>query len=96
MFIGVQHGEKGGGVLKSSKISKLLMEHKHYSYPKAFIIMLSCLQNQMTSFYHRFFFYYKKKFGKILSLYGPSNNFQFSKKEMYFGVIQLSHFLVIY
>lgn len=45
MFIGVQHGEKGGGgVLKSSKISKLLMEHKHYSYPKAFIIMLSCLQ----------------------------------------------------
>lgn len=39
---------------------------------------------------------YKKKFGNILSLYGPSNNFQFSKKEMYFGVIQLSHFLVIY
>lgn len=60
MFIGVQHGEKGG-VLKSSKISKLLMEHKHYSYPKAFIIMLSCLQNQMTSFYHRFFFFIMKR-----------------------------------
>lgn len=72
------------------------MEHKHYSYPKAFIIMLSFLCIKWPASIIGFLFYYKKKFGKILSLYGPSNNFQFSKKEMYFGVIQLSHFLVIY